>query len=111
MTTEKPTQIQGRSGKWRFLVGSIVCVLLVSLISGGIVLAYEMRLRTQTNQLSVEINRGPRVLVEPISSAGSADIYEVPVTIRGYFETPVYAKIPGYLKQLMVDKGDRVHRG
>ena len=51
------------------------------------------------------------MLVEPISQAGSAGTYEVPVTIRGYVETPVYAKVAGYLKQLMVDKGDRVHKG
>jgi membrane fusion protein, multidrug efflux system len=33
------------------------------------------------------------------------------VTIRGYVETPVYAKVAGYLKKLMVDKGDRVRKG
>jgi len=31
--------------------------------------------------------------------------------MRGYVETPVYAKIPGYLKTIYVDKGDRVKQG
>jgi membrane fusion protein, multidrug efflux system len=111
MTTGKGTPIESRSGRWRFVLGSTIAVLLVSLVSGGIVLAYQMRLQTQSSELTDEINRGPRVLVKPISQAGSAGTYEVPVTIRGYVETPVYAKVAGYLKKLTVDKGDRVHTG
>ena len=111
MTTTNPRPNKSRNGRWRFILGSTVAVLLVSLVSGGIVLAYQMRLQSQSIQLAAEINRGPRVLVEPISQAGSAGTYEVPVTIRGYVETPVYAKVAGYLKKLNVDKGDRVHKG
>jgi len=36
---------------------------------------------------------------------------EVPGTIHGYIETPVYAKIAGYLKRIYVDKGDKVQQG
>jgi membrane fusion protein, multidrug efflux system len=31
--------------------------------------------------------------------------------VRGYAETPLYAKIPGYLQSIAVDKGDRVTQG
>ena len=111
MERESATSIDSRRSRWRFLVGSAIGVILVSLVSGGIVLAYQMRVQRQTDELIYGLNRGPHVLVEPISRAGSANTYEVPVTIRGYVETPVYAKIPGYLKKLLVDKGDRVHKG
>ena len=111
MERESATSIDSRRNRWRFLVGSAIGVILASLVSGGIVLAYQMRVQRQTDELIDELNRGPHVLVEPISRAGSANTYEVPVTIRGYVETPVYAKIPGYLKKLLVDKGDRVHKG
>jgi len=111
MERESATSIDSRRNRWRFLVGSAIGVILASLVSGGIVLAYQMRVQRQTDELIDELNRGPRVLVEPISQAGSANTYELPVTIRGYVETPVYAKIPGYLKKLLVDKGDRVHKG
>ncbi len=111
MQGEQTTSIQSRSSRWRFLLGSTICVLAVSLVSGAIVLAYQKRLQTQTNALADEVDRGPRVLVEPISQAGSANTDEVPVTIRGYVETPVYAKVAGYLKKLLVDKGDRVRKG
>ena len=51
------------------------------------------------------------MLVEPIHPSESAREYEIPITIRGYVETPVYAKIAGYLKTIYVDKGDRVKQG
>jgi RND family efflux transporter MFP subunit len=111
MTTTNPRPIKTRSSRLRFILGSTVSVLLVSLVSGGIVLAYQMRLQSQSIELTDKMNRGPRVLVEAINQAGSAGTYEVPVTIRGFIETPVYAKVAGYLKKLMVDKGDRVHKG
>lgn len=98
-------------GRLRFIIGSTICVLLVTFVSAAIVLAYQMRLQRQTRELTDEVELGPRVLVEPISQAGSASDYEVPVTIRGYVETPVYAKVAGYLKKLLVDKGDRVRKG
>jgi RND family efflux transporter MFP subunit len=99
------------SRRWRFIAGSAIAVVLVSLVSGGIVLAYQMRLQSQTSSLNAAVARGPRVLVEQIGPAKASNTYEVPVTIRGYVETPVYAKVAGYLKQLNVDKGDRVHKG
>jgi multidrug efflux pump subunit AcrA (membrane-fusion protein) len=111
MQGEQTTSIGSRSSQRRFIIASTVCVLLVSLISSGIVLAYQMRLQKQTDELTDQVNRGIRALVEPIGEAGSTNTYEVPVTTRGYFETPVYAKVPGYQKKLFVDKGDRVRKG
>jgi membrane fusion protein, multidrug efflux system len=94
-----------------FLVASAIAVVLVSAASAGIVLAYQMRLERQTGQLDAQINQGPQVLVEPLHPSESARQYEIPITMRGYVETPVYAKIAGYLKTIYVDKGDRVKQG
>ena len=96
--------------RWRFIVASAIAVVLVSAASVGIVLAYQTRLQTQANQLGEQVDRGPRVLVQPIHTSESASAYDIPITIRGYVETPVYAKIPGYLKTIYVDKGDRVKK-
>jgi RND family efflux transporter MFP subunit len=35
----------------------------------------------------------------------------LPASIHGYIETSIYAKTPGYLKAIYVDKGDRVRNG
>jgi RND family efflux transporter MFP subunit len=95
----------------RFLVSSAIAVVLVTATSAGIVLANQMRLQRQTGELDAQINQGPQVLVEPLHPSESARHYEIPITMRGYVETPVYAKIAGYLKTIYVDKGDRVKQG
>jgi len=35
----------------------------------------------------------------------------LPASVHGYIETPVYAKVAGYLKSINVDKGDHVKAG
>jgi membrane fusion protein, multidrug efflux system len=106
--TGKPNQEEKSSR--RFLVASTIAVLLVCATSAGMVLANQMRIQSQAVQIGAEIDKGPRVLVETIHASESAREYEIPITIRGYVETPVYAKIPGYLKTIYVDKGDRVKK-
>lgn len=100
-----------KKGRWRFIVASTIAVVLVTAASAGIVLAYQMRMQRQTDQIGAQVDRGPRVLVAPIHRSESARDYEIPITVRGYVETPVYAKIPGYLKTIYVDKGDSVKKG
>jgi membrane fusion protein, multidrug efflux system len=100
-----------KKGRWRFIGASAIAVVLVCAASAGIVFAYQMRLQRQTGQLDAQVDRGPRLLVKPIHPSESAREYDIPITIRGYVETPVYAKIAGYLKTIYVDKGDRVKKG
>jgi RND family efflux transporter MFP subunit len=98
-------------GRRSFLIASAIAVVLVIGASAGIVLAFQMRLQRQAAQLGAQIDHGPQVLVEPLHPSESPRQYEVPITMRGYVETPVYAKIAGYLKTIYVDKGDRVKQG
>ena len=100
-----------KKGRWRFIVISAIAVVVVCAASAGIVLSYQMRLQRETGQLNAQVDRGRRVLVEPIHPRENAREYDIPITIRGYVETPVYAKIPGYMKTIYVDKGDRVKKG
>src|SRR5262249_32439630 len=65
----------------------------------------------QTTELELQQELGRRVLVVPVLHMSSMRWIEIPGTIRGYIETPLYAKIAGYLKKIYVDKGDRVRRG
>jgi membrane fusion protein, multidrug efflux system len=103
--TEEP-----RESRRKFLTACAAGVFIVFVASAGIVMATQMRIQRQTGRLAAAIALGPRVLVEPIHSGEGAREYDIPITIRGYVETPVYAKIPGYLKTIYVDKGDRVKK-
>jgi membrane fusion protein, multidrug efflux system len=92
------------------LVG-IVAVLLICALAGGLVLAHDSSLRHQTSQLETEQDKGPLVLVTPATIAPSKRLLDVPGSTVGYDQTPVYAKLPGYMKSIHVDKGDRVKSG
>ncbi|HUY18787.1 MAG TPA: efflux RND transporter periplasmic adaptor subunit [Candidatus Binataceae bacterium] len=107
--TSRPAAIR-RHGA-RYALGWIVAALVVLGVVAGLVYARQVRISDQTTQLEAGLQQGPRVLVQrAVAGPGSRDL-DLPATVRGYIETPVYAKIPGYLKSIRVDKGDRVKAG
>lgn len=94
-----------------FYIGWIAAIVVAFCAMGGLVLARELWIRSQTEERSQELSKGPRVLVREIARPMKARDIKMPAEVHGYIETPVYAKIPGYLKQIYVDKGDRVKKG
>ena len=94
-----------------FFFGWLVAVLVLLGLTAGLVRARSVRINRQTDELNHQIEIGPRVLVAPVIHAPRTRMIEIPATIHGYVETPVYAKIAGYLKTIRVDKGDRVAAG
>ncbi len=95
----------------RYVLGWVVAALVVLATVAGLVYARQKKIRLQAAQLRQTLQQGQRVLVErALASQGTREI-NLPATARGYIETPVYAKIPGYLKSIRVDKGDRVTKG
>jgi membrane fusion protein, multidrug efflux system len=106
------SQIERHRTSRRFLwLGWTVAIIGVFLASGGFVFAHQLRLERQSSQLEASVARGPRVLVVPISNTSAALTIQIPASVHGYVETPVYAKVAGYLRTIRVDKGDRVRRG
>src|SRR5271168_3842936 len=87
-----------RKGRRRFFIASAIAVIVVCATSAGIVLAYQLRLERQSEEIGAQLDQGPRVLVQPLHLSESAREYEIPITVRGFVQTPVYAKIAGYLK-------------
>ena len=93
------------------MIALFAAVIVAFIVSGGFVLAKQQLLERQTTQLSQSAARGPHVLVTTISGGGSSRTIELPATIHGYIETPVYAKVAGYMKTINIDKGDHVKAG
>jgi multidrug efflux pump subunit AcrA (membrane-fusion protein) len=93
------------------MIALFAAVVVAFIVSGGFVLARQQLLQRQTTQLSQTAALGPHVLVTQISGGSSSRTIELPATIHGYIETPVYAKVPGYMKTINVDKGDHVTAG
>ena len=94
-----------------FFAGWIVAIIVVLVATAGLVLGRELLIGRQTSALESENQAGPHVLVSQVSQAPATRDLKLPATIRGFDETDIYAKVPGYLKTLKVDKGDRIHKG
>ncbi len=108
---DDPKNYQPRAPGGFFFAGWMVGIFLVLGLTAGLVLAHNLRLGRQSGALEQAIAMGPRVLVAPVLHSPNTRAVEVPGTVHGFIETPIYAKIPGYLKTIRVDKGDRVRRG
>jgi multidrug efflux pump subunit AcrA (membrane-fusion protein) len=93
------------------MISLFAAVIVAFTVSGGFVLAKQQLLQRQTTQLSQTAALGPHVLVTQISGGAASRTIELPASIHGYIETPVYAKVPGYMKTINVDKGDHVKAG
>jgi RND family efflux transporter MFP subunit len=95
----------------RFYVSWVLAIALVLCALGAFVLARNRKLGRQAQALAQQQQRGPRVLVQPILHPPALRSLELPATMHGYTETPIYAKVSGYLKNIKVDKGVRVTKG
>ncbi len=94
----------------KYYAGWIVAVVVLLILTAGLVKAREARLTHQSADLDEQVAQGERVLVAPVGRAERSHALQLPATVHGYVETPVYAKIAGYLKTISVDKGDRVRK-
>jgi membrane fusion protein (multidrug efflux system) len=99
-----------KSGRWLTIV-LFAAVFIAFIVSGGFVLARQDLLQRQTTDLAQTVAMGPHVMVTQISGGSTSRTIELPASIHGYIETPVYAKVAGYMKTIHVDKGDHVKAG
>jgi RND family efflux transporter MFP subunit len=102
---------QSRRPNWRLLIVWTIVLLSVFGASTGLVTARQIRIERQTGELQQAVARGPHVLVMQLSGGTTSRTIDLPASVHGYIETPVYAKIAGYMKTINVDKGDHVKAG
>ena len=94
-----------------FFAGWIIAIIVALVATAGLVLARELWLGRQTSDLAQQQAPGPHVLVADVLQAPATSDLKLPASIQGFDQTDVYAKVPGYLKTIKVDKGDRIHTG
>jgi len=94
-----------------YVPGLVVGVIIVVALTAGLVMGHDLNIRRQTSELVDESSQGTNVLVEKIGQTPQSQALDLPATIHGYIETSIYAKVPGYMKTIRVDKGDRVTKG
>ena len=102
---------QSKKGHRRYVTGWLVAMIVVIAGSAAVVMARTHSVSTERARLNAVADAGPHVLVTHPTAASAERRLTLPATIQGYEETPVFAKIAGYLKEIRVDKGDRVRKG
>jgi RND family efflux transporter MFP subunit len=95
----------------RFVPGLVLAAVVVAVAAGSVVVSHRVRLRREAEARTDEAKKGRLVTAGPIDRTPEQVTLRLPGEIHGYTETPVYAKVAGYLKSIAVDKGDRVTAG
>lgn len=95
----------------RHVMGWLGAMFVVVAATACVVVARTYAISAQRSELDKVAEAGPHVLVTHPQAASAERRLTLPATIQGYVETPVFAKISGYLKEIRVDKGDRVRKG
>jgi membrane fusion protein, multidrug efflux system len=102
--------VSDRHQSW-YTAGWLGAMIAVVAGSSAVVMARTHSVSIERKRLNAVADAGPHVLVTHPQAAAAERRLTLPATIQGYVETPVFAKIAGYLKEIRVDKGDRVHKG
>jgi RND family efflux transporter MFP subunit len=108
---DDPKDFRGPQPGGFFYAGWVIGIILLMIATAGLVLARDRWLTYQTEDRTQQAQAGPHVLVAPVSRTGGTRVLHLPATVRGFDETDIFAKVPGYLKTILVDKGDRVRAG
>jgi RND family efflux transporter MFP subunit len=96
----------------RFFVVAWIGFTIVMLIAAlAVVTVRGEAVRSQTDLLEQQAAQGHPVLVTKLVGRPETRAISLPGEIHGYYETPIYPKIAGYVKTMLVDKGSRVRAG
>ena len=107
---DNPKPREARTGHFFHVawIGLAVVMLIAAL---AVVTVRGEAVRSQTDVLEQQAAQGQPVLVTALVGRAETREISLPGEIHGYYETPIYAKIAGYIKSMLVDKGSRVRAG
>lgn len=87
-------------------------VLVASAFAGVFVLASGRKTAeaAEARERKAEVAAGPILKVVPVEVNASGRTVTLPGEVKAFQQVTLYAKVSGYLKDIKVDKGDRVKR-
>ncbi|MGA2409287.1 MAG: efflux RND transporter periplasmic adaptor subunit [Candidatus Binataceae bacterium] len=97
--------------RWIFYAGWAGLAVIALIAALGVVKVRGESIRSQSGDLQQQANQGQPVLVTAVVRSPENREISLPGEVHGYYETPIYAKIAGYVKDMLVDKGSRVRAG
>jgi RND family efflux transporter MFP subunit len=95
----------------RLAIGFGAVLLLAGALVGLLLWHQHHALRTDAARRQRDQGRGPRLFVAEVRAQPGARELTLPADVRGFLQATVYAKVAGYVKSIVVDKGDPVKKG
>ncbi|RJS25004.1 hypothetical protein DRW03_07720 [Corallococcus sp. H22C18031201] len=105
-----PTPPRPPSARGLFAVG----VVSVSVALGGVAFLATTRSHAEAREAEsrrAAVAAGPRLRAVKVTLAASGRDVTLPAEARAWAQATLYAKVSGYLRDIRVDKGDRVKKG
>ena len=99
---------QGRPSRTRLYLTGGVCVVATVLGTAYYMNQSSSGLANVKAAMEADVARGPRVVVSNVVQGPQFRIIQLLGDARPYQTTTVFAKVSGYLKSVLVDKGDQV---
>lgn len=90
---------------------SIVVVVAAAAATAVLFLREHRANARQVEQIQRELDRGPVVRVARVKLAPAERVVSLPAEVRADRRAVLYAKVSGYVKKVLVDRGDRVKEG
>jgi RND family efflux transporter MFP subunit len=105
------TESRSASGGLFFRIAWIGLAIIAVIVALAVVTVRGQAVHSQTGLLQQQAKQGQPVLVTELVGRPETREISLPGEVHGYYETPIYAKIAGYVKTMLVDKGSRVRAG
>jgi RND family efflux transporter MFP subunit len=105
--TRKDPKATLRALRWVLLA----VVALAVLGTGFLFFRRHHSVEGERQRLVQQQGQGPKLLVAKVSTPNSERSVTLPGDVRAFVDVGVFPKVNGYLRQVKVDKGDRVKQG
>jgi RND family efflux transporter MFP subunit len=106
MTTSKISQ----SARRLYIGGSVLLVTALILLV-GMFLIKRNAVQTEAQARTTEVAAGPRVRTASVTKSSAERTLSLLGEVRPYATVTLYGTVGGYLKKILVDKGDKVSEG
>jgi len=99
------------SGEKRFRRGAIIALVAAAILAVGVIAVRHLNLSSQRGDLDKATAEGPPVQVIEAGQGPAIQTVTVLASVIPYQQATLYAKVSGYLSNVLVDKGDTVKAG
>jgi RND family efflux transporter MFP subunit len=100
-----------QSGSGRFRRSAILVLVAIAILAVVVIVLHHTSLSSERSQLAEATSKGPIVQVVRASAAPALQTVTVLASVTPYSQATLYAKVSGYLANVLVDKGDHVKAG